>query len=185
MKKPEVPTFLRETHELRTPSRIFVTGDIGSASDVYNVHQELRELFTFSDTSSVAMTNEMLVMTLPYGRGKSRIRRDHPRQLVEGRGLGGDTTDAMFVGSRVRRVSREGLIWIGRALGSEQIQNIFYLDLGRVGLGGLGLDVPTGFDGLKIINNLNGIFSYVNKVTGDETPYDSVQLQTPGAEVRK
>ena len=120
----------------------------------------------------------MLVMTLPYGKGKNRIRAEHPKNLVDGVGLWENTKEAMFVGSTHRKVSPEGLDWLGRALGSENIERVYYLDLGRIGLGGLGLTALETSSELRIIKNVVDVFSFVNKANGAEIPVSEATVTT-------
>lgn len=175
MRLPRVPEHLRATHELKMPGRMFIVGDASSAKDVWGAKEHLDEAFTFADASSASAQQEMLVLTLPYGIDKHRIRREQPQRLVEGVGLHGNyTTDAMFVGSRTRKVSPEGLVWIGRAMESGQINHTYYLDIGRIGVGGLGSTALAESPDLQVISDLRDVFTVVSGIDGSEIPLSEV-----------
>lgn len=188
MRLPAVPEYLQDSHELRVPGKMVVTGDIHMAESVIRSSKEIQEAGLFVDSFSVHNGGtDMLVMTLPYGRGKNRIRAEHPQKLVEGVGLWeGYTDEAMFVGSTHRRISPEGLVWIGRAIGAENIKRVHYLDLGRIGLGGLGSKALEESSDLHVITDLVDVFSFINKTNGTEIPVSSaISIEPSGVEAIK
>lgn len=136
----EVPGPLRETHRLRPPKELVVYGEASEADEIVRIAQTLVTLTRFMDNRVWAGDNGLLVLTLPYGKNKTQIRHDHLGKLTHGTGLEeGHTTDALFVGPRRNRVKLEleSAVWLGRALATNSIDNVYYLNEGIEQIDGL------------------------------------------------
>ncbi|MDQ3158955.1 MAG: hypothetical protein M3P98_02360 [bacterium] len=169
MKLPRVPEHLAQTHELRKPKSMFITGDIESSHQIWDIYSDLNETTLFTHNCLFFASMETLVMTLPYGKGKRRIRQEHPGKLAAGIGLRPEqSTEAMFVGPKLRKVSNEGLVWLGRAMASSHIERVYYLDPSDDAKGLSHVDGLADSPDLRVIHHPLEVFSHVSVEDGSE-----------------
>jgi hypothetical protein len=180
-----VPEALVGEYTLRSPQAMVLAGEIQEAPAIMDVYRQLSEL-TFYKTDSHFHTagTEMLVRTLPYAVGVKRINAEHPLKLVTGYGLEeGQSTEAMFVGPRHRKISPESAIWLGRALASDHIERTYYYDRFGNGAGIRHIEGLTNSkSGLRIVTDPTDVFGLIPVYGGSEIRYtDGLKLAT-GAE---
>ena len=135
-----IPEVMHELYEIRYPRNLVIAGETSQAVEQNHISNLFSTTLRFAEMShSVVGGSGILVLTLEYGRGKSRIRKEHPARLASGEGLKAYTgasafathTEAMFVGPRLftSRLSPEAALWIGRALASPHINELYYLGM--------------------------------------------------------
>jgi hypothetical protein len=187
-----VPNAFYETHNLRAPRHLMIAGETEDAVAVTNINDALRESVMYrGDSYFHTAGTHLLVLTLPYAARDEvkRIKQEHPSRLAQGYGLHRDqATEAMFVGTRHRKISDESILWIGRALGAEHIERTYYFDPSGStrGIRGIeGLQEPES--DLKIINDPRDVFSLVPRSgDGPEIAYtDALNLDAKTAEAMK
>jgi hypothetical protein len=137
-----IPADVSKRFELYFPRQIVIAGEADEAETVIEINNRFSSALRFHDmSSSVVGSTATLVLTLPTGKGKSEIRKQHPSLLTRGAGLYDGVTDAMFVGNSRRKIRPESAVWIGRAIASPQIEHVFYLGGGADQIDGL-IDDP-------------------------------------------
>lgn len=189
-----VPHAFYETHNLRAPRHMMIAGETEDAVAVTNINDALRESVMYrGDSYFHTAGGHLLVLTLPYVAREEvkRIKQEHPSRLAQGYGLHRDqATEAMFVGTRHRKISDESILWLGRALGAEHIERTYYFDpsgseRGIRGIQGLQGSGPAS--DLRIINDPWDVFSLVPRnADGPEIAYsDALNLDAKTAEAIK
>ena len=135
-----IPPAIYERYEIRYPRNLVIAGETTQAAEQNHISDLFSTTLRFVEMShSVVGGSGIQVLTLEYGRGKSRIRKEHPTRLASGEGLKEYTgasacatpTEAMFVGPRLftGRLSPESALWIGRALASPHINELYYFGM--------------------------------------------------------
>lgn len=170
-----VPEAFEGLYRLEGPQTMSIVGEANEANRIESTLQVLSESTMYNARANFhAAGTGMLVLTLPYGGGKGRIKREHPGNIARGAGIQeGQATETMFVGPRLRKISSESAVWLGRALAAPHIERVYYYqphdhDLNN----GLLNELSDETDGLRVIRNPFAVFRLVPiSGEGKEIPY--------------
>lgn len=135
-----IPSNIHERFEIRFPRKLVIAGEAPQAVEQNRISNLFRTTLRFTDMSHhVVGGSDLQVLTLENGKGQRRIRKKHPTRLASGEGLQQysgvsshiSPTEAMFVGPRLiaGRLSPESALWIGRALASPHINELYYFGM--------------------------------------------------------
>ncbi len=170
----DLPQRLVGAYDIHRPRHLMVVGETAEADMIESTKDLINDIGMWGyDMSAQTTGTDMLVLTLPYGKGKDDIRRDHPNNLTNGIGLQkGQGNETLFIGPRQRAISTESAIWIGRALCTPHLERVYFLDQSR------GRKVSTKIAGLgavlTVIDNPIDVIRLVNKHDSTEIGYSRV-----------